>query len=234
MDAKEQDIQLWKEYKATNSPLLRDKLLGRMAGLIQSSVNKWAGTLPIDVLKTKASILAIKSFDTFDPNRGVALSTHVVNNLAPLSRLIYTYSNTARVPENIALKINTFNQAVDHLTTLYGRQPNTEELHSFTGFGAQDINKLRTMGGKDLIESGGNISSSFYSDKEDTDSASIDALYFSLSPDEKILFECTTGYGGHQVLNNAEIIDKLHMSQAQVSYKKTQLATKLKSLIHGK
>lgn len=235
MDTKEKDLQLWNEYHATHSPIARDRLLKRMEGLIQTVVNKWSGTLPMDYLKTEASLLAIKAFDTFEPSKGVALSTYVVNNLAPISRLVYTYSNSARVPENIALKMNTYHQAVDHLTTIYGRSPTTDEIHSFTGFNSKEIGKLKTMGKKDLIESGGNITSDFYSNKEDSDADAIFALYSSLTPDEKTLFEYITGFLPHQPkLSNAEIIDKLGITQAQLSYRKTQLTNKIHKLTNGK
>lgn len=233
MDTKEQDLQLWKEYRLTHDPIIQAKLLKRMGGLIQSTVNKWSGTLPMEALKTEASILAVKSFDTYDPNRGVALATHVVNNMAPISRLVYQYSSSVRVPENIVLKMNTYNQAVDHLTTLYGRTPTIDEVHSATGFNTKEIRKLETMSGKDLIESGGNLSSNFYSSKEDEDMSSLDALYFSLTPEEKLLFEYTSGYGNHKKLKNPEIMAKMGITQAQLSYKITQLKNKLHKLMHG-
>lgn len=233
LSEKDHDLALWYQYKTTNDLGTRNQLMRRLTGLINSTASKWAGPVPKDVLVTEGNILAVKALDTYDPSKGTALSTHIVNNLAPLSRIVYTYQNTARVPENIALKISTFNQAMDHLTTLYGRKPTVDELHSFTGFPAKELSKLQTMGTKDLVESAGVVGGDFYSNKEDADEDAIFALYNSLTPEEKDLFSYTTGKYTAKKLSNPEIMDKMHLTQSQLSYKKLQLRDKLDRLAYG-
>jgi len=86
---KDEDLALWEQYKRTKSSVDRANLLRRFDPVIQSQVNKWAGPVPRDVLVNEAKLLAVKAFDSYDPSKGAALATHVTNNLAPISRIVY-------------------------------------------------------------------------------------------------------------------------------------------------
>lgn len=229
---KDQDLELWKQYKATKSKVALDALLTRMDPVIQSTVNKWAGPVSRQALLNEARVLAVKAFDTYDPSKGTALATHVVTNLAPISRTVYTYQNVARIPENITLKLHSYNTAVDNLKSFHGREPTLDELHQELGLSAHELNKLKAYQRSDLIESGPAVSGNmFYSTEQDDDEDLLSALYFDLLPDEKRLFEMITGYGGHKKLSNQEIMKELNISQAQLSYKKTLLHTKIKKFL---
>lgn len=227
------DIDLWYKYKQTKAVSDRSALLNQMDGLIQKYVNKWAGPVPRDVLLSEARGLALKAFDTFDPARGVLLSTHVTNNMAPISRVVYSHQNTIRIPENILMKINSYMNAKDHLVTLYGRDPTTDELHQHTGHTAKDIAKLEQALTHNLIESSGTVSGDFYRTDDDVDSDLLSALYFDLTPDEKFLFESLTGHFHKQKLSTQEILSKLNINQSQLSYKKTLLNNKIHRLLNG-
>lgn len=235
---KDKDLELWRMYKQTKSPVALSELLRQMDPLIRNTVSKWVGAIPTSVLMNEAKVLAVKAFDTYDPNKGTALSTHVVSSLAPISRMVYTYQNTARMPENVTLKLQTFNNAYEYLSALLGREPNTDELHQELGWSASDIKKIQNYQHAALIESGPQVSGDFFtgSDYTDKDEDVLSVIYFELLPEEKKLFEMITGYNGHKKLTNQEIIDALGITQAQLSYKKTLLTQKIHNLLsryHG-
>lgn len=229
---KDQDLEIWNRYKKNKSPVDRAALLQRMDPLIQTTVNKWTGAVSRAALLTEAKLLAVKAFDSYDPNKGTALATHVVSNLAPISRIVYTYQNTARLPENITLKLHTYNTAVEHLKAHHGREPTTDELHQELGWNSTELNKLNAYQRADLIESGPAVSSdAFFDDKDDTDEDLLSAIYYDLMPDEKRLFEMTTGFNGKKPMSNPEILKATGMTQAQLSYQKTQLKNKIERLL---
>ena len=143
---KDQDLVLWQQYKTTKSKAALSELLKRMDPVIQATVNKWSGAVSRQALLNEAKMLAVKAFDSYDPSRGAALATHVVSNLSPISRTVYTYQNVARIPENITLKLHSYNTAVENLKATHGREPTTDELHQELGWSAPEINKLRTQG----------------------------------------------------------------------------------------
>lgn len=228
------DMQLWEKYKQTKSPMDRDALLKHMQPLIQKQVSKWTGNVPSNVLMTQATLLVAKGLDSYNPDKGAALSTHVVNCMAPISRTVYTYQNTARIPENITLRLNSYNTAKDHLVTSLGRDPNVAELHQELGWGVNELNRMDNYVRKDLVESVGGLNESFYGDNESIEDDLLASLYFSLTPNEKNLFECITGYNGKPKLDNPGIMKKLGLSQAQLSYQKTLLTNKIAKLRDGK
>ena len=232
---KDKDLELWQQYKISKSPKALGDLLNRMDPVIQSTVNKWSGSISRQALLNEAKLLAIKAFDSYDPNKGTALATHLVGNLAPISRIVYTYQNTARLPENITLKLHTYHSALEHLKSTHGREPSTDELHQELGWSAAELNRLKTYQRADLMESGPAVKGEmFYSTKDDDDDDLLSAIYFDLLPDEKKLMEMVTGFNGHKQMNNTEIIEATGMSQAQLSYKKTQLVNKINNALHRK
>jgi DNA-directed RNA polymerase specialized sigma subunit len=228
------DLQQWKIYKSTRSPQERDALYERMKPVVMKQVNKWAGPIPKDVLVNNAKALTYKAFDTYNPNMGTALSTHVTNSLAPLSRIVYTHQNTARLPENLTLKVHSYNSAKDHLASVQGYEPTTDQLHQELGWGKKELDRLETYMRRDLVESEGGLNDSFYDNQDDSDMDILDAIYMDLMPDEKRLFEYTTGYNNKPKLSNTEIMKKLNMNQAQLSYKKKLLTDKIQRFMRGR
>lgn len=224
---KSADLQLWDAYNKSKADSDQAALLRRMDPLIQNYVNKWQGNVPRTVLESQAKRLAANAFNTYNPGKGSALSTHVINNLAPISRTVYTYQNAARLPENISLKIPTFTNAQDHLVTTLGREPTTDELHQELGWSVPEINKLQGYIRKDLVESVGGLNDSFYGSSEREEEDSLEALYFSLTPEEKNLFEHTTGFHDKPILSNPDLCKQFGLSQAQLSYKKSLLRKKI-------
>lgn len=229
-DIKQKDIELWNQYKQHGRNEDRTKLLRRFEPVIYSQVKKWSGPVPQTVLANEAKVLALKAFDSYDPKKGAALSSHVINNLAPISRIVYTHQNTSRIPENITLKLRSYRQAYDHLTTRYGREPTVDELHQELGWPVNELNRIQNYITSDLVESVGGLNESFYSNAEDEDADTLNAVYMDLNPVEKQLFEYTTGFNGRPKLSNSEIIKKMRLTQSQLSYQKTLLRKKIERL----
>lgn len=228
----DEDMRLWQEYKRSPTPGNLGKLLDRFSGVINTQVSKWAGPIPREVLLNEAKLLTRKAMDTYNPSSGAALATWVTNSLLPLSRIVYTHQNTARMPENITMKVNTFNTVVDQLTTVMGREPTTDELHDELGWTAAEITRLRDYNRRDLIESGPNVTGDFYASHDDgDDDMLLSGIYMELTPDEKRLFEYTTGYNGTAVLSNSELQKKLGITLAQLSYRKNLLRKKIDGIM---
>lgn len=217
------DLELWQQYKKQPNAANRSALLNRFSGIMQTQVNKWSGgNVPASALRTQAKVLAAKSFDTYDPSKGAALATHVTNNLLPLSRTVYTYQNTARMPENITMKVTAYNSAVNEFKLLHGREPTTDELHDKLGWSASEITRMRDYNVRDLMESGGEVGAAFYNNNkwESTDDIILGGVYMDLSPVDKVIFEHTTGYNNAKIMQLPEIAKKTGLSIPQIAYKK--------------
>lgn len=228
---KDADLELWKTYHQSPTPANLDKLLKRFEGVINNQVNKWSGPVSRDILLNDARLLAAKAFKSYNPNSGASLATHLTNQLLPLSRTVYTYQNTLRISENISQKIHTYNSTRDELKLTLGREPTTDELHNELGWSAADINRIKDYNHKDLLESGPEVSSSFWGEQNDEDDMILGGIYFELTPQEKQLFEDITGYNGVKQLDNNALCKKYNYTIGQLSYAKNKLKDRVNQLM---
>lgn len=220
------DLELWHEWKRTKSQATLQQLINQLNPLIQSEVNKWSTSLPKAALDGKAKRLAVEALDSYNPNKGVALSTHVVSRLRKLSRTAYTYQNVARIPEHQQLKIHTYNVAQSNLEDKLGRTPTVDELQDELGWSRKHLSDFqRAYKRKEYIESEAHPGVD-----ESDDDKMVDFLYHDLDPTQKKIFEHTTGYLNAPILNNTQITKKLGISQGQLSYQKRLLINKIKEV----
>lgn len=231
MRRKDRDMELWETYKKDPQPENLQALVRQLDGTIQSQVNKWAGNLPRPYLEARAKALAVEAIDTYKPGRA-ALNTHVTNRLKKLSRDVYTHKDAVRVPEHKQLKINTMLRAQRELMSEHGREPTAQELQDHLGWSPAMVSSVQASMNSELLESedvGGGLFERQSIWAPDNDDAIVDMVYFDLSPQDKQIFEHSTGYGGKPVLSNTELREKLGITQAQLSYRKRKIVDRLKS-----
>ena len=126
--AKKQDIELYNAWKGSGDKQALGQLMKQLRPVIYSEVRRTSGTLPEAALSAEAKKWTIRALNTYDPNKGVAISTHVMNYLPKVRRLNYKYQNSARLPENLQLQFTEFRNATSHLETTLNREPTDEEI----------------------------------------------------------------------------------------------------------
>lgn len=220
METRQQkDLELWQQWKKTNSPKDLTALLERLQPLIQREVGKWGSTVPPVALESKARALTVEALKTYNPNMGAAIGTHVTSRLRKLSRHVYPYQNVARLPENKQLMFNTFTVATERLYDEHGRDPTVDEIADELQWTPKKVGEFqRSFGRRELVESEGAEMSSGA-----TVSPMVDFYYHGLAPEDKLLFEAITGYPdptGKRALSNPQIMSKFRLTQGQLSYKK--------------
>ena len=225
MDRKDKDIELWRKWKQTKSPVDLEALLAQLNPIIQKEINRWSGALARPIVELEARRIASQAFDGYNENAGAALSTYLTNSLAKLSRITYSQQGLAYVPEYKRLDINKVNQASNHLESELGRPPNNQELSEHLGWSRAALVKVQKLNRSEHTEFQENVPS-YGSDSHD---GLVDLIYHDLNPSQKVLFEHITGYGGKPELNNQQLMDKLKLTQGQLSYERR----KLKDVIEG-
>jgi DNA-directed RNA polymerase specialized sigma subunit len=230
------DDEAWARYKNKPTKESRSELLHRFDGIINNTVNKWSGGVPSDVLRSEANILAAKAFDTYDPKKGTALATHVTNSLKPISRTVYTYQNTARLPENLTLKMRDYKNAVSNLTAINGYEPSNEELQKNLKWKKSDIDRIKAYDKRSLMESGDAVSGSFYEThkQNDEDDELLSGIYYELPQEDREFYKAVTGYGLSKPMATNDIMKKFNMNQSQLSYKKRLIIKKVQDVMNGK
>lgn len=225
----EKDLELWKEWKSTRDPATLTKLLDRLQPLIARETGKWQSSVPQVALEAKARILTVEALESYNPNMGAAIGTHITSRLRKLSRSVYPYQNVARLPENKQLMYNTFQVAQNRLLDNHGREPTTEEMADELQWTPKKVADFqRAFGRRELVESEG-----AFTEEEQQDSQLIDFYYHGLPPDDKLLFEHIVGYGGKKHMSNTELMKKYKMTQGQLSYKKRKFVDDLKHIQRG-
>jgi len=231
MDYSKKDMKLWLEWKRSPTPMNLQRVVDALNPLIQKEVNRWSGALARPVLELEAKRLAAEAIKTYNPSvYRASLSTHVSNRLKKLSRMSYTYQNVARIPEHHVSKFTTLYNAKADFEEKYGREPTIDELSDRLGWSRNYLTQVQRQTRSEFIESG-DLPPAF--DSPTDQEGLLDYIYHDLSPQEKKLFEYTTGYGGSPILSNKQIMKKLRLTQGQLSYQKQKLINKVQQLSGG-
>jgi len=217
---KQDDIAAWNKWKQTGSRDDLGHLFSRMEPVIQKEVSRWAtGPVARPVLNLEAKKISLNAFNTFDPNKA-KLNTHLTNNLKGLSRIVYTHTNPARMPEHQVLKLSTFMSSKQALEEELGREPTTQEISEQLAWSPGEVERYQGQ-----IRTGYSTSQPLPPgfDKYDADRVFLDFVYNDLVDQDKLVFEHTTGYGGKRILSASELIKKTKMTQGQISHSKRRI-----------
>lgn len=223
-EAKQKDFDLYMEWKTTGSKKALGNLVHQLAPVIYSEVRRVAGTLPESALSAEAKKWAIRAIQTYDPEKGVALSTHVTNYLPKVRRLNYKYQNSARLPENLHLQFTEFKNAVSHLENVHGREPKDEEIAKQLGWSKPQVVKYKGSLYEDLTESAtqrANEVSQFNSN-----SFLMTHIMEKLDPQEKMIFELKG------TIPAGELADRLGVNVSRLNYLQAKLITKISDMKH--
>lgn len=217
-NVKNADLEAWRQWKSTGSPMDLQRLLDQMMPIISREVNKWAAAMSRSLLETEAKRLAVEAFKAYDPNKGVALSTFLASRLPKLSRTVYSNQNVARLSETKTLLFNAYNTAHNDLYNLHGREPTNDELSDSLGWGKKKLEAFqRQAHRKEYVESEDHPYS------ESGDDYLADYVYHGLTPLQKSIFEHSTGYLGKPKLSGKQMMSQLKITQGQLSYQKKMI-----------
>lgn len=122
-----------------------------MTPLIRSQVGKYKNSgLPYKALELEGKKLASHALDTYDPNKGTQINTHVTNYLQKLSRFTNTYQNVGHIPEPRALMLGRYETIFSNLEEEKGREPTIQELADAMHVPPAEITRLQSERRADL------------------------------------------------------------------------------------
>lgn len=225
----QKELDLWKKWKKSNfkDQMVFDELYRSLQPLAMSVTLKWSGAgLPQSVIESEVKNLMVDALYDFDPDREVQLNTFLINKLKKVSRMIYKYQNVGTIPEQRAIKIDTFKKIRTFLKDKLNREPNAAELAEELKWPLKEVDRMEkelrasvAMGpeliGMPFIESSGSADL-------------IDLIYYELTPQEKLVYEYLIGYGGKPELSGQEIAKKLNISPSTVTRIRQAIEEKIK------
>ena len=186
-DYRSKDKVLYEQWAANKSGQNLSALMKHLSPLVYSEVQRQSGALPKAALAAEAKIWTIKAIKSFDPSKGFALSTHVMNFLPKVRRLNYKHQNAARLPENQQRQYREYSKSISNLENELGRDPTDDELAKHLGWSKAYTVKFKGRLFSDLIESGSENASqmSQYSDSN----MLFNEIMNRLTPQERMIAE---------------------------------------------
>ena len=229
---KEQELELWKQWKETGDTEPLTELLTSMQPLLRQSVNKYkASPLPIYALEAVARDLAVKAFETYDPTKA-QLNTHTVNHLKHLQRYVLNYQNIGKIPETRGVKISRYQNVKTQLTDDLKRAPNFAELSDELQWNLAEVERMELELRSDLDLREGKEEAFFdYTFGEDdilTDYAKF--TWFDEDNIGKKIIEHAFGIGGVERLSMKELSVQLNVPESTLRKKARRIAEKINSM----
>lgn len=211
------DLDLWKKYKAGDQSA-KWKLLQNFRGPIIQTARQQSNVRPYSVVEAELKELTLKALDTYNPNKGVKLLTHVMNTYKKLSRENISNQHAIRVPENIHFKFKPITEANLYLTDALGREPTHQEIADYIKWPLTKVVDASTRLRKELVESKQTYEPVLY--EQDPTQQGLYYAYNCLDNNGKYILEHSTGYGGAAQFKDSEIQKKLKMTSYM--YNKTK------------
>ena len=142
-NVKSKDQEAFDKWKASGSKKDLGILMNQLGPIIYAEVKRASGSLPTAALSAEAKKWAFKAIQTYDPAKGTAISTHVVNYLPKIRRMNYKFQNAVRLPENMQLKYHDYNHALVSLTDELNREPTDVEMAKKLGWSKPQTVKFK-------------------------------------------------------------------------------------------
>ena len=220
---------LYDAWKAQPSPETMGPIIKHFEPLIGSQVQQYKGTLPPSALQAHAKKFAVEAIRGYDPTKGAKLSTHVVNNLLQLHRKNYEAQSALRLSEELQRAMGTYRQVRQQLEDEFGREPTAEELSDSLSWPVPKVERLERQNRGEVTFD--DLLFEPADPEQRPSDPRIDYVYHDLSPQDKLLMEWTTGYGGKKTMSKKEIAKKLRVSPAAVSQRSLKIAQRLKEAL---
>ncbi len=221
-NVKNKDLEAYHSWKETGSKKALGVLMNQLGPVIYAEVKRQSGSLPSAALSAEAKRWAYKGIQTYDPSKGTAISTHVMNYLQRVRRVNYKFQNAVRLPENMQLKFHDYNMALVTLTEELNREPTDEEMAKKLGWSKPQTVKFKNSLYNDLIESNSEKSSEFTQFNEQA--LLMEHLMSQLDYQEKFILDNV------KLMSSTELAAKLGINLNRLNYLKSNLKTKIQKI----
>lgn len=224
----QREMEMWQNWQQ-NGQKKKDlrPLLNSLKNFVNSRANVFANRLrdiPPAAVRAEFTNQAVQALQSYDPNRGAKLTTHIGHQLKKAQRFVTTYQNTGRIPENRIYKIREFQDAEQKLDETLGRSPTQLELSDKLKWSPRQVDVLQREIRKGLPTGKFEHDPSTFVPSRQKEVLRM--LPYDLNSDERQVFEHIYGVGGKPVLGPGAIARKLNMSAPKVSRLKKSIAEK--------
>ena len=204
-----------------------DPLLDAYKPLIQRKAVEYGAGLamvPKPALEAEITKQVIGAFQTYNPDRGASLLTHVYNRIPKAKRFVVQHQNLAYIPEAQAYQIGKIQRAQNILNEDLGRDPTKDELANHLGMSVKRLTTIQKGMVKDIPTS--TFESDPFPHLGPRHQEVLSLLPSVLSPEEKQLFDLVY-HPTSPVTSTTELARRIGKNPSQVSRLKTSIIQKI-------
>lgn len=226
----EQELELWHAWKREPTDQNLAPLMDSLQNLVQSRVNQFRkAPVPPAALMGFANTQVMKALNTFSPDKGAALSTHVSWHLKKVQTFAIKHQNLGKIPDQRANNITEFKAAKDELRETLGFEPDSLSLAEHLGWSQREVARMESeQQRKDLIASkspeADNLPDLYSSREREV----LRYIHHDLTPDERLVFEYSMGLYGKPQLSAQAIAKQMNISAPKVSRIRNKIDQKLR------
>jgi DNA-directed RNA polymerase specialized sigma subunit len=231
------EFKMWEQWKQNPGPETTRPLLQHFEPIFKNKVNTWkAPNVNEAAFKAELKIRAINAFESYNPERGAALRTHLENHLMKAMRYNAQQQNTMYIPEGKSGYIGKIDAVKNELNEDLGRAPSNDEIAELLNERLKPRRPLTGAKVKQIEDSRvrDTLSSNFESDpnpfalNRDREVATL--LRPTLPPDQQVVFDYLYGQNGkRQITSTNELAKELGKTPSQVSRLRTAILRKFDS-----
>jgi RNA polymerase sigma factor for flagellar operon FliA len=141
--AAEDTQTLWREYRRTNDPRLRDRLILTYAPLVKYVAGRLGSGLPAHVddddLVSYGLLGLIGAIQRFDPDRDIKFETYAIARIK--GSIIDELRSMDGVPRSVRSRAREIERAIGELESRLGRAPSDEEIATKVGISQEDLDE---------------------------------------------------------------------------------------------
>jgi DNA-directed RNA polymerase sigma subunit (sigma70/sigma32) len=205
---KVKELEAIQRWQADKNPNDFEFLYDNHLKMIDKAGNRYMRSTQLPKAAVRSDMLRqyVTALDSFDPEKGAALSTHVTTHMQHTGRYLQKYQNVGKISSTRTQYIGEFKRIHARLTEDLGREPSTHEIADEMVLAPKEIETLRRELRADLRSEG------FAGDQTIESPRILDRLVFehgSLNPEQQTVLEYTEGmYGRPKLGSDAESIAK--------------------------
>ncbi|MFB6374448.1 MAG: sigma-70 family RNA polymerase sigma factor [Bradymonadaceae bacterium] len=224
-------VELWRDQDHDDA---YQQLKKNNEGIVYNQANRFrASPVPQKAIESQAWQHFDDAVDNYDPDSEAQFSTYLHNRLKSLDRYNKKRQNIARIPEERARKISTYETHRDRLQDELGRQPKPEEIaEQDDDLDPEEVKRIQQENRQDLYEGQYEGTQSFQG-KGDKGNQILQDIREDLEPHEQEVYDHLIGHEDTPKLDTKkEVADKLDVSPGRVSQITSGIADKVQQRSH--
>ena len=170
----------------------------------------------------------IKAINTYDPDKGAALNTHVYIHLKKVRAFVVKHQNIGRIPEHRAYRIGDYITARDEMVEKLGTYPDARTMAEHLNWSIAEVTRMETELRGDYIASKNPEADRLPELAESgREREVLRYIYHDLTAEERLVFDYSLGAHGKPKLLAGEIAKKMKISQPKVSRIRRKISEKM-------